>query len=127
MTPAPDGMPTLGPSARSLGVRVPIDIAPDEAGWVAPRTGGMSVSPSSQWNLPHHRRPRGLGRGSTGPGADHVFRFADERARAFSLAVTPDEASPELHAFMEPNERMPLPRYEDGLSRTRDCWERVWP
>src|SRR2546430_2606362 len=67
MTRADDGLPVVGRSARSLGVRVPEDIQPDAAGRVVPGQGGMSVAPGSFWNLPNHRRPRGLGRGSTGP------------------------------------------------------------
>ncbi len=73
MTPADNGDPVVAPTARGLGVRAPEDIKPDAGGEVSPNEGGMSVSPGSVWNLPPHRRPRTMGRGSTGHAADEVY------------------------------------------------------
>jgi hypothetical protein len=41
------GAPLTGPTARSLGVRPGADIPVGSSGRVAPRTGGMSVSPDA--------------------------------------------------------------------------------
>jgi hypothetical protein len=52
-----DGLPTLGRSARSLGVRVDgphADVRVDQGGCVLPATGGMSVTVDD----PAQRPPR---------------------------------------------------------------------
>jgi hypothetical protein len=127
MTPDVDGLPRLGRTARLLGVRVPADISPDAEGTVAPGTGGLSVAPDTLWNLPHHRRPRGLGRGSTGPLADHVFAVDADRALPPDLAIRPDPIAPMVHAFMEPAKTMALESFEDLIAATRAQWSRAWP
>jgi hypothetical protein len=124
MTPADDGMPTVGRSGRSLGVRVPLDIQIDSEGRVYPATGGMSVAPDSMWHLPHHRRPRGMGRGSTGPAIDWVFSLSQV---SNDLTVRPDPDRPTKHAFIEPAEIVPLETYETSIARTRPDWRRAWP
>ncbi len=43
MTPTEDGLPAVGPSARSLGVR-PHDVRLDSEDRVLPKQGGMSVT-----------------------------------------------------------------------------------
>ena len=126
MTPDEDGLPTVGRTARSLGVRSSdVTVGPD--GSIAPGTGGMSVAPGSPWNLPHYRRPRSLGRGSTGHDEDRVFEVAEDRVEAVSLVVRPDDRRPELHAFVEPAARMQLGDYERALAATRPAWKVVWP
>ena len=127
MTPDTDGLPKLGPSARTLGVRVPQDVNPDETGHVTPGSGGMSVAPDTMWNLPHHRRPRGIGRGSTGPDQDHLFSLALAELHETVLAVRHDPKAPAVHAFVEPKFRMLLADFERGLATTRPRWARVWP
>jgi len=126
MTPNADGLPTVGRTARSLGVRSS-DVTVGRGGWVEPGTGGMSVAPGSPWNLPHHRRPRSLGRGSTGHDEDRVFEISEGRVVAESLVVRPDGRRPELHAFVEPATRMQLGEYETALAATRPAWKVVWP
>jgi hypothetical protein len=126
MIPSGDGLPTVGRTARCLGVRASdVTVGPD--GSIAPGMGGMSVAPGSPWNLPHHRRPRSLGRGSTGHDQDRVFEVAEDRVGAASLAVRPDDRRPELHAFVEPATRMQLVDYEQALAATRPAWKVVWP
>ena len=127
MTPAPDGLPILGRSARSLGVRVPDDVHPDTAGFVSTGTGGMSVSPASMWNLPHHRRPRGAGRGSTGPASDFIFSTETSVLAVQSLTVRLDPERPGKHAYVEPSERVLLAAYEQSLAATRSGWKLVQP
>lgn len=66
-------MPAVGPTGRTLGARVPLDIPVDADGMVSPGTGGMSVAPFSPANLPSHRRPSSLPGGTS---KDPVWRFS---------------------------------------------------
>ena len=127
MTPDVDGLPTGGRSARKLGVRVPGDVMPDAAGYVIPGTGGMSVAPDSLWNLPHHRRPRGMGRGSTGPVQDQVFSIASVPLRDNGLVARRDPKAPVVHALVEPMQKVFLEEFEHAIVATRPSWRRVWP
>ena len=122
MTSDPDRLPRIGASARELGVRVPKDIAPDANGFVEPRSGGMSTACASLWNLPHHRRPRRLGHGSTGRDEDHVFMI-DEGLISEPLVPRADPRAPDLHTFVEPAQRMSLTEYVSCLQRTRSLWQ----
>ena len=124
MTPAADGLPTVGRSARSLGVRVPQDIRADADGNVWPGQGGMSVAPDSMWNVPNHRRPRSMERGSTGPAFDQVFALVSIQV---GLAVRLDPDRPTKHAYVEPASVVPLEAFEDSIADTRPEWKRVWP
>jgi hypothetical protein len=126
MTPEEDGLPRVGPSARTLGVRVPEDIRPN-GGHVVPGTGGMSVSPDSMWNLPNHRRPRAMGGGSTGPNQDRVFSITDTALEQRELTARPDPEAPALHALVEPKYRVSLKAFEGSLSATRPDWNQAWP
>ncbi len=110
-----------------LGVRVPLDIMVDSRGRVRPGTGGMSVAPGSMWNLPNHRRPRGMGRGSTGKPEDRVYELRSSSIPASRLSLRLDPQAPELHAFMEPAVAVELESYEQALGGTRKDWRRVWP
>lgn len=107
-------------------MRVPEDIRSDEAGVVAPATGGMSVAPGSLWNLPNHRRPRRLGRGSTGRDEDVVFAIV-ETAIEGDLVARPDPRAPDRHAFVEPSRRMLLSAYVARLRETRGVWKAAEP
>jgi len=127
MTPDPDGLPRCGSSARSLGVRVPQDVRPDAAGYITPGTGGMSVAPDSLWNLPHHRRPRGMGRGSTGPEQDYVFSIKVGPLQLHELQVRPDPRTPSVHALVEPMKRIRLEEFQHVLVATRPNWTTAWP
>ena len=127
MIPAEDGSPRLERSARGLGVRIPKDIQPDEHGNVLPQRGGMSVAPESLWNLPHHRRPRGMGRGSTGPDTDRVFSIGQLAIETAGLTIRPDPNRPRKHAFVEPPAPLQLENYEKRLSSTRKSWSVVSP
>ena len=127
MTPNSDGFPKVARSARTLGVRVPDDVEPDDEGKVLPATGGMSVAPTSMWNLPNHRRPRGLERGSTGPDADWVFSMQRRPLESLSLTARPDADNPVRHAFIEPVVPMALGEYERALAGTRPSWSKAWP
>lgn len=127
MEPGPDELPLLGNSARRLGVRVPGDIAPNAAGDVLPGTGGMSVAPGSKWNVPNHRRPRGMLRGSTGHAGDRVYSIDQAEIVKQPLNVRPHPPGSTLHAHVEPSRQMSLVAYEDALAATRPSWIQAWP
>ena len=127
MTPAEDGRPRVGRGARTLGIRIPEDVQPGSSGMVLPVAGGMSVAPQTLWNLPHHRRPSTMGRGSTGPDQDRVLVIRGTGIHQVGLTVRPDPALPARHAFVEPPAPMLLSLYEEALARTRPEWECAWP
>jgi hypothetical protein len=127
MRPAVDGLPSVGRSARSLGVRIPTDIEPDASGCVRPHAGGMSVSPGTVWNIPHTRRPCGLGRGSTGPAADRVYSISSASLAERELEARSDSHASMLHAFVEPKAETRLETYEAALASTRPSWGQEWP
>jgi hypothetical protein len=127
MTPDADGFPVVGRSARMLGVRIPQDVAPDEGGFVQPGTGGMSVAPGSIWNLPNHRRPRGMQRGSSGHPGDFVYGVEGTAILETGLVIRFDSALPQIHALVEPAISVELSRYEADLGSTRMAWRKQWP
>lgn len=110
-----------------LGVRVPEDIFADEKGFVKPGSGGMSVAPNTAWNIPNHRRPRGMGRGSAGRINDRMYALADSAIPADKLKVRLDPQYPQKHAFIEPAIVIELAGYERNLAETRNNWKQVWP
>jgi hypothetical protein len=127
MTPADDGLPVVARSARALGVRVPEDVRLDAESRVLPGRGGMSVAPGSMWNLPNHRRPRGMWRGSTGPADDHVFSLAAVCVSSAGLSARLDPQRPLKHAFIEPRSAVELSLYEAMLASSRPDWQQEWP
>lgn len=126
MTPDDDGLPRIGRSARLLGVRAQ-EIPADENGFVKPGTGGMSVAPDSMWNVPNHRRPRGMKRGSAGNINDRMYTLTDASLPADKLRVRVDPQAPQRHAFVEPAAIIELAGYENHLADTRNDWRQVWP
>jgi hypothetical protein len=122
MRTASDGLPMVGPTARTLGARPgspPEGDIPIVRGAVSPETGGMSVSPPPPSNLPTHRRPPEHG----GRGRDAVWELdTDDLAVERTLRYRPDPDSPETHGFIEPARRMSLEEYQKALSATRGLW-----
>lgn len=121
------GRPEIGATARSLGVRIPTDIAPDEAGEVHPGPRGMSVAPELV-SLPLHRIPKRLAYlrlGAIGPDSDVVWSFGQGRfvagPLASRLALRPNT---DHHGFVAPDARMPLNDYEAALVGTQTGWSR---
>jgi hypothetical protein len=127
MIPDVDGFPKAGRSARMLGVRVPEDIVPDENGLVSPGSGGMSVAPGSEWNVPNHRRPRGMKNGSTGNAGDRMFAWLETLIPTDKLKVRADREYPDTHVYVEPAIMIKLTQYESDLADTRTDWRQVWP
>jgi hypothetical protein len=117
MSRALDGGPICGSGPCMLGVRVPLDIAPDEAGNVHPGRGGMSVTPDDPARLPPHLRPISLG------GLGKLPVFAIEVGRLGPHARhRPDPRRPTRHGFVEPAISMSLSSFRTALATTRAAW-----
>jgi hypothetical protein len=121
MKAAADGLPEVGSTARTLGVRPGTDIGVDGAGMVHSGTGGMSVTPDDPMGLPDHRRPPECGGGT---GRDPVFRIL-RSALGPDLSYRADPANPTGHGFVEPARTMSIDDYQGALAATRGRWERV--
>jgi hypothetical protein len=114
------GMPELGESSRSLGVRPGIDVAAAKSvDSVFPGQGGMSVSPDDPQHLPYYRRPATLG----GTGKDPVWRIADVDLGQ-DLQYRPDPARGG-HGFVEPARSMTLAEYQRALAQTQRFWQMI--
>jgi hypothetical protein len=124
MTPAEDGKPLVGDSARTLGVRIPEDARPNDQGMVGPSSAGMSLATCSIWNLPGHRRPVELGNGSSGKSGDRIYALSVRFARNKKLQV---HVTHPLHARLEPIGITSLALYKIALSETLEHWRQVWP
>ena len=115
-----DGLPAVGPTSRTLGVRPGIDVsAIKDADPVPPGQGGMSVNPDDPLNLPVIRRPPTFG----GVGKDPVWMI-DTADLPAELYFRPDPASPK-HGFLEPCRAMTLGEYTRMLMSTRGSWRKV--
>ena len=114
MKAAADRMPECGTSGRTLGVRVPEDIAPDANGRVHPGSGGMSCAPDDPMLLRPHRRPRSLL--GTGPDAVFAISVAD---LGEALAARKDSVT---HALVEPVATTELHSFITALYATRTRW-----
>jgi hypothetical protein len=104
--------PRLKPSCGFLLYNESLFLSGDENGFVKPGTGGMSVAPNSVWNIPNHRRPRGMRMGSAGKIADRIYALTDAAVRVDKLTVRRDPKRPEMHAFVEPAVMIALAGYE---------------
>ncbi len=120
---------SVGRSGRLLGVRIDgrqRDVEPDAMGSVHPTTGGMSVTPNDLWAVQAHRRPRRLGRGSTGHDADRLFSILSDEVSEQRLSVRPNPRW-SGHAFVEPSEIEALDVHEARLAATRTRWINAEP
>lgn len=122
----PDGAyPKLGASARTLGVRIPKDIEPDQYGNVQPGPHGISVAPSLRVLPPElvPKRLRHLRDGAIGPDTSNVWRHGEGGFEAAIVAphlvLRPDRRN---HGTVAPETAMPLAQYEDAIARTRSGW-----
>jgi hypothetical protein len=112
-----NGLPVVGTTARTLGVRAQIDILV-VSDHVKPNTGGMSVSPPPPYNLPTHRRPAIFG----GTGKDPVWEINMMCLSAFQLQYRPDPLQPNKHGFIEPITEMRFEEYQQAIVATLHNW-----
>ena len=128
----PDGdFPLCGNSGRTLGIRENVDIPIDGEGFVAPGSGGMSVSPDLR-SLPSHRLParlRPLMPRASGSNNDVVWKHGDgarePKAIHPGLLLRLDPNRPKAHGFVEPDDRMSGISYLNNLHQTRKSWSRA--
>lgn len=118
-----DGLPAVGPTARTLGVRG-MELAPhhdvpvsDPAALVPPGVGGLSVVPDDPLHLPRQRRPASLG----GISRDAVWEI-DANDLGPLLSLRRDRAN---HGTVEPAVALTLAEYQAALAATRDRWRKV--
>lgn len=130
MTVDGDGRPKIGPTARTLGVRVGEgeydDVAADENQDVHPGAGGMSVAPSWR-DLETHRIPKRLQSimpDATGSNRDACWRMGDGEFENASvtdnLALICDSLT---HGELQPIRSMNVDAFQQALADTRDEWE----
>ena len=114
------GLPQLGGSARTLGVRLGRDVsALAGSDPVQPGQGGMSVSPDDPLNLPLHRRPPEFG----GTGADPVWSL-EAADLGPKLCYRPDPKH-SGHGFIEPAYPMTADEYRQALEATQSLWRKA--
>lgn len=121
-----DGLPLVGPTNSTLGVRTRgrlCDIEPDEDGRVKPqpmtaRRGGMSVAPRTPMNLSELHRPPELG----GEGSYPVWCISKHALNPETLMYQETSGT---HGRLAPAKEMPLQEYEAALAATRMAWSRV--
>jgi hypothetical protein len=118
MRAAPDGLPELGGSAKTLGVRPNTDL-PVVDSFVEPHTGGMSVNTSVD-AVPSFRKPPALG-GSGKDTSVFTIRSNDFDSR---LVVVQDSAD---HATVQPAGNMDYDTYNILLRESRPRWAVVKP
>lgn len=116
MRVAEAGLPEVGRSARTLGVRPQIDIPVDGEGIVRDGMGGISVAPNSPMRLPAHRRPPEF----AGTGKDPLW-VLDPGSLGNLLCYREDPLMPGEHGFLE-SSPMSLGHYESALHATRGAW-----
>jgi hypothetical protein len=116
--------PKIGPTAKTLGVRIPDDIA-EQGQFVFPGTGGMSVAPT--WRaLPMYRVPRRLkhlAAKAAGSNNYECWKMGvgpfEAGAVADGLSLRPDRPD---HGLVEPSAAMPSEEYQKSLAATREQW-----
>ncbi|MBI2808348.1 MAG: hypothetical protein HYX68_25450 [Planctomycetes bacterium] len=115
-----DGLPTVGPSSSTLGVRPGIDIDVDPLHNAIPNDKGMSVTPSWK-DISPRRIPKRLG--GQGSSATSVFAFGfgpfQEAVIAAGLELFPDSTT---HGEIRPTQFVPLSQYQADLAATRADW-----
>jgi hypothetical protein len=120
MRPDENGLPTLGSSASTLGVRLNKDIFLKDDGLVHPRTEGMSVAPDRPENIFQPLRPKELGGGGRNPAYG-----IDVGDLGPSLTFRRDPRKPTSHGFIEPAYPMEFEEYESSILSTAAAWRRV--
>lgn len=120
-----DGLPTVEPSAKGLGVRPGTDIDVDQHGNVVTNGKGMSVAPSWRvlplWRIP--KRLRAKVPGAIAPDSTYCFRFGTRPFQAGPIAqgldLVPDSST---HGSIAPASAVPLAQYQGDLAATRADW-----
>jgi hypothetical protein len=109
-----DGQPHIG--SEDLGVRIKIDIRPDEKSRVRPGMGGMSVTPDDPFDLPRPHRPLEFG----GTGKRPVWQIPLHQLPGdLAYRVDPKRRT---HGYIEPSKAMDLSQYQSAIESTAPAW-----
>jgi hypothetical protein len=117
-----DGLPAVGPTARTLGVRgleagsfgdIPALLQTDV---VPTGVGGLSVAPNDPVHLPPLRLPISMG----GQGKDPVWEL-DSNDIGPDLTIRQDKPT---HGLIEPIRPMTRAEFQSALEATRTRWRR---
>ena len=119
----PDGKPTVGRTAMTLGVRLgEVDL--DAQDNVISNDKGMSVNPNWR-DAPISMIPKRLGTGGRGKNDCFCFRRGEgafvQSSCGVGLELLPDSAT---HGVIRPVQPTPLTSYESDLRATRLEWEK---
>lgn len=122
MRPAADGLPRLGHSASTLGVRVEgresrCDI-PVKNGLVEPSQGGMSVTPDDWRNVYFVFLENAVD--DNEPDQMWLLHGSDLGP---DLQYRADDRYPGSHGFIEPSRSMAVSVYEAAIIETRPRWK----
>jgi hypothetical protein len=115
--------PLLEDTPDGLGVRVPIDIRPDDNGRVKPANAkkvkgdGMSVTPGAPRRMHPKRCPRWLGGENDLP----LWRI-DELVLSLEVRFRRDRMSSPTHGVIEPAHEMTLGEFRAAIAATRTSW-----
>jgi tetratricopeptide (TPR) repeat protein len=116
--------PMIGDTANKLGVRPGIDL-PVNGDWVAPNTGGMSVSPSLR-ALPYFLIPKRLKhvvRNARGKNTDACWRLGQGSFESGDLADgLALRVEHKKHALVEPANDTTIAAFQDAIAATCDQW-----
>ncbi len=112
--------PECGSRGNMLGVRVGVDIVPNEHGEVGAGLGGLSITPNDVKLMPPHVRPRSAG----GLGNLPVFEI-ELTSIAGKLSYRADPKHPLSHGFVEPAHAMPVVDYQTALCTTATSWKEL--
>jgi hypothetical protein len=121
MKPGGAGLPEVGPSAKTLGVRPGTDIPVDAHGMVHPGTGGMSVN-TSPTGMPEFRRPPSFG--GSAKDVDMFCIQSCDLGPSLRFRADPGSAG---HGFVEPVRPMTIGEYQQALAGTQGQWGGVEP
>lgn len=113
----PEGLPELGASLATLGVRPRKDIPVRPDGTVEPVKGGMSVTPDDPNAMPFDLLPRSRG----GDGRHPIFEF---QVAQFPATLTARKDAPD-HANVEPTAVMQFNAYNSDVQGTRPNWVKL--
>jgi hypothetical protein len=116
MKTAADGLPAVGPSARTLGIRPGVDCP---AADTRPGDGGMSVAPDDPMNLARIRRPGVFG----GTGSDPVW-YIESDDLGPDLIVRQDSPT---HSLIEPAREVTASELQRLIAATRGRWKLATP
>ncbi len=115
MQTEPDRLPKTGEIARELGVCPDRDLPVDSSGFVAPMTGGMSITADDPMNLPPHRRPAS----DDGNGRDPAFEIHGD---SFGGSLSLRQDGRPSHYLVEPHTFCLFEDYQVALHATRPFW-----